>query len=108
MKRVFQGWNWFELAWLASFSAVAIVLSILWKDDFLAFSVFLTGVLCVVLAAKGSIWNYAFGIYNSVGYAWLSYHNGLYGEVLLNLLFFVPTGIIATRWRPKSSMKITS
>lgn len=94
MKKIFGAWSPFEIIWLAAFSGVAILLSVLWQDRFFDFSVFFTGVLCVVLAAKGSIWNYIFGIYNSIGYAWLSYHNGLYGEVLLNLLFFVPTGII--------------
>jgi nicotinamide mononucleotide transporter len=33
----------------------------------------ITGVLCVVLVAKGSIWNYAFGLVNVSLYAWISY-----------------------------------
>ncbi len=103
MKRVFQSWSWFELGWLATFSANAVILSILWGENLLGFAVFLTGVLCVVLAAKGNLWNYVFGLFNSIGYAWISYHNGLYGEVMLNLLFFVPTGVIGwLMWRRKT------
>jgi nicotinamide mononucleotide transporter len=107
MKKIFGEWSLFEIVWLAAFSGIAFLLSILWKDNLLGFSVFLTGVLCVVLAAKGNIYNYAFGIYNSIGYAWLSYHNGLYGEVFLNLLFFVPTGIAGwIMWKRKTHMGI--
>ena len=107
MKKFLKNWNWFEIIWLALFSSVAVGLSIFWRYDYIAFTVFLTGVLCVVLAAKGNIWNYIFGIYNSIGYAWLSYHNGLFGEVMLNVLFFVPTGIIGWfMWRKKTEHSI--
>lgn len=97
-----KGWNLFEIIWLFVFSTVAITLSIVWKDTYLGLSVFLSGVICVVLAAKGNIWNYVFGIYNSIGYAYISYNNHLFGEVMLNILFFVPTGIIGWfMWRKK-------
>ncbi len=78
-----KGWNLFEIVWLALFFIIMLALSYFWKSSILGITVYLTGVLCVVLAAKGNIWNYAFGIYNSIGYAWLSYQNGLYGEVML-------------------------
>jgi nicotinamide mononucleotide transporter len=40
------------------------------------------------------------GLYNSLAYSILAYRNGLYGEVYLNLFFFVPTGIIGyLLWR---------
>lgn len=96
------GWNAFEITWLLSFSALAIALSLLWKNSFLDFSVFLSGVLCVVLAAKGNIWTYAFGMYNTFGYAYLAYTNGLYGEMGLNLFFFVPMNVVGyVLWKPK-------
>lgn len=63
---------------------------------------FLSGVLCVVLAAKGNIWTYAFGMYNTFGYAYLAYTNGLYGETGLNLFFFVPMNVVGyVLWKPK-------
>ncbi|HEY9061557.1 MAG TPA: nicotinamide riboside transporter PnuC [Pseudobacteroides sp.] len=90
----FKGWNLFEIAWLTTFSAIMLILSFFWKTNLLGISVYLTGVVCVVLAAKGNVWNYVFGLYNSIGYAWISYENKLFGEVMLNLLFYVPTGVI--------------
>lgn len=84
----------FEITWLTLFSAVSVILSLAWKDTLLGFSVFLSGVICVVLAAKGNIWTYGFGIYNSLAYAYVSYLNGLYGETMLNSLYYFPMQIV--------------
>ena len=50
----------------------------------------LTGMLCVVLVAKGKISNYYFGIVQTGTYAYISYTYGLYGEAMLNGLFYFP------------------
>ncbi|PLT48017.1 Ribosyl nicotinamide transporter, PnuC-like [Paenibacillus pasadenensis] len=101
MKKAEAGhWRWFEVAWLILFTAVAIGFTVLSKDSWFGFTVFLTGVLCVVLTAKGKLASYGFGMYNTVGYAYLAYSNGLFGEVMLNLLFFVPMNIVGfILWR---------
>ena len=52
------------------------------------------GVLCVVLVAKGSIWNYLFGIVNVSLYALISYKADLYGDAALNALYYVPMQFI--------------
>lgn len=97
-----KNWNLYEIIWLLIFSMVAILLTIIWKDTLFGFSVFITGVLCVVLAAKGNIWTYYFGMYNTFGYAYLAYTNGLFGEMGLNLFFFVPMNIIGfIIWRKR-------
>jgi nicotinamide mononucleotide transporter len=97
-----KGWNTFEITWLAVFSTIIVILSVFWKSSFWGITAYISGVLCVVLAAKGNIYNYLFGIYNSIVYSWISYQNCLYGEVQLNLLFFVPTGIIGwLMWRKR-------
>jgi nicotinamide mononucleotide transporter len=94
MKNPFKDWTLFEKSWLAVFTLVAMGLSYTWGDTLFSFSVFLTGVICVVLVARGSIWNYSYGLYNAGGYAWLSYQNGLYGEVMLNAGYFLPAQIV--------------
>lgn len=94
MKKVARGWSLFEIAWLALFTSIAVGFTVISKDSLLGFTVFITGVLCVVLAAKGNLMSYVFGMYNTVGYAYLAYINGLFGEVMLNLLFFVPMNVI--------------
>lgn len=100
-------WNLYEKIWLSCFVSISLILTILWKDTFFGFSVFLTGVLCVVLAAKGNIWTYVFGMYNTFGYAYLAYTNKLFGELSLNLLFFVPMNILGyIMWKKKLEDKI--
>ncbi|MBY9077951.1 nicotinamide riboside transporter PnuC [Paenibacillus sp. HN-1] len=94
MRKLPGNWNLFELVWLGLFCGTAIVLTVIMKDTFFGFTVFMTGVLCVVLAAKGNLMTYVFGMYNTFGYAYLAYTNGLFGEVMLNLLFFVPMNAI--------------
>ena len=60
----------------------------------------IAGVLCVVLVAKGSIWNYLFGIINVSMYAYISYKASLYGDAALNALYYVPMQFIGWwQWR---------
>lgn len=94
MMKGWKDWNAYELAWLFIFSAIAIVLTVIMKDTLFGFTVFFTGVWCVILAAKGNLLTYVFGMYNTFGYAYLAYNNGLFGELMLNLLFFVPMNVV--------------
>lgn len=62
------------------------------------------GVLCVVLVAKGSIWNYLFGIVNVSLYALISYKADLYGDAALNALYYVPMQFIGWwQWRKRGA-----
>lgn len=102
-----KNWNWFEKIWLVTFCAIAAGLSYYWGDTWFGYSVFLTGVICVVLVAKGSIWNYAWGLYNVIGYSWLSYQNGFFGELTLNAGYFLPMQFIGFfMWRKKIKEKV--
>ncbi|MCL2526890.1 MAG: nicotinamide riboside transporter PnuC [Defluviitaleaceae bacterium] len=84
----------YEKIWFVAFIAVGIVLSILWGDTAIGFIAFVTGIVCVLLAAKGSKWNYVAGVVNCVTYAWVAYHSGLFGEVGLFLGFYLPLQFI--------------
>lgn len=86
--------NTLDSVWLALLTIVGGGLSIILSATWFDLSVFFSGILCVGLIAVGRREGYLIGLYNSLSYAILAYGNGLYGEVYLNLLFFVPTGII--------------
>ena len=68
----------------------------------------ITGVLCVVLCAKGHISNYLWGIVNAVTYGYVAWKSGYYGDWLLNWFFFVPTQFfILFYWRNNLRTKET-
>ena len=52
------------------------------------------GICSVVLAAKGKRSGFLFGIINALGYSFISYSSNYYGEVMLNMLFYVPSNIV--------------
>lgn len=60
----------------------------------------IAGVICVVLVAKGSIWNYLFGLVNVTLYAWISWKASLYGDAALNALYYLPMQFVGWwQWR---------
>jgi nicotinamide mononucleotide transporter len=90
LKRYFEDWSIWEKAWLFSFTAIIIGLSIFWQDSIIGITASLTGIWCVVLVAKGRIANYWFGFANVLAYAYVAYMQKYYGEVMLNLFYFFP------------------
>ncbi|SHJ52176.1 nicotinamide mononucleotide transporter [Desulfatibacillum alkenivorans DSM 16219] len=91
-----------DVVWVALLLIAAICFSIVMGDSLFASSVLISGILCVALTAIGRIEGYAAGMYASCTYAWMAYQNGLFGEVMLNLGFFIPTNIIGfIMWRKK-------
>lgn len=94
MKNIMKDWTLFEKVWLALFTAINIYLFFAWGDSLLGLISSLTGMLCVVLVAKGKISNYYFGIIQTGTYAYISYTYGLYGEAMLNGIFYFPLQFI--------------
>jgi nicotinamide mononucleotide transporter len=95
-------WRALDAAWVWLMPAIGAVLCALGDSPAFLFTFLFSGVLCVVLAARGKIWTYPIGMYNSVAYAWVAWGDRLYGEVMLNLLFFVPMNVAGfVLWRKK-------
>ena len=88
------GWKKWELAWLITACTVIIVLSIYWHDTLMGIVSATTGVACVVCTGKGKLSAYVFGTINSVLYAIIAYQSTLYGETMLNLIYYVPMQFI--------------
>ena len=90
MKKLEQiDWYWFT-----GLTVLALGYCVYMKISFFESSILVTGILCVALIAIGLKEGYIFGLYNSIAYAWVAYENGLFGEVSLNLLFYLPTGVL--------------
>ena len=90
IKNELSGWKRAEVLWLGLACAVIAGLSVYWGDTPMGIISSVTGVACVVCTGKGKLSAYVFGLVNSVLYAIISYRAALYGETMLNALYYVP------------------
>ncbi|WP_099355787.1 nicotinamide riboside transporter PnuC [Fredinandcohnia onubensis] len=105
--KVLKDWTLFEKLWLVTFTLVNVYLFFVWDDTILGFITSISGMLCVVLVAKGKISNYYFGIIQTGTYAYIAYGYGLYGEVMLNALFYFPLQFVGLYLWTKHKAKQT-
>ncbi len=94
------GWQKWEIIWMIFCLAATGLLSYLLNDTLPGIIAAQTALLYTLLAGKGKISCYLFGIVNTVLYGWLSWQNRLYGEVMLNWGWYLPmmfTGLFC--WR---------
>lgn len=85
-----SGWKSWEVGWLITACLVIMGLSIYWQDTVIGIISATTGVACVVCTGKGKLSAYAFGLINVILYAYISYQAKYYGEVMLNVLYYLP------------------
>jgi nicotinamide mononucleotide transporter len=105
----FRDWSSFERTWLLLFTALNIGLFFAWDDSLIGLIASLTGMLCVILTAKGKISNYYFGIINCIAYAYVAYSQRYYGEVLLNILYYLPMSFVGIYcWKQHVNKKKTN
>ena len=100
--RILSLYDWFLIIGVIASNIIYSVLS--GNVDIVGSVAGIAGVLCVVLVAKGSIWNYLFGIINVSMYAYISYKASLYGDAALNALYYVPMQFIGWwQWRKRGA-----
>lgn len=97
--------NFIETFFIVSIIVLNIVIAqITGRWSVLPIVASITGVVCVVLGAKGHILNYLFGLIMISCYVYLSWQSRFWGEVMLNLMFYVPMQFIGFYfWRKHSS-----
>jgi len=101
----FKDWNWFEKIWLLAFTAVNIWLFFAWHDTWIGLTASISGMICVVLVAKGKISNYYFGFINIAAYAYIAYQNKYYGDFMLNAYFYFPMQFVGLYFWIKNKNK---
>ena len=104
--KILKEWNWFEKSWLIIFTVINIIVFFYSKDSVLGLITSLTGMLSVILVAKGKISNYYFGIVNVVLYGFISYQSKYYGEAMLNLGYFLPMQLIGLVMWSKNQVNV--
>ncbi len=101
-NKVLSLYDWFLIVGVIASNVVYTVLT--GHLDVVGSAAGIAGVLCVVLVAKGSIWNYLFGIINVSLYAYISYKAAIYGDAVLNAFYYVPMQFIGFwQWRKRGA-----
>ncbi len=67
---------------------------ILWDDNLFGIITTITGILCVIQAARGSKWTFFWGAYNVLFYAIIAYMNAYAGDFVLNAFFNLPMQMV--------------
>lgn len=86
--RKLGGFDWFLILGTTAVSIASALLGEGW--DTLGFIVAVTGIVNLVLCAKGNIWNYAFGIVYNAIYVYIAWHSKLYADSAIYLLYYLP------------------
>ena len=93
-KNEIAGWKKLEVLWLILVCSIITALSIYWNDTLMGIISATTGVACVVCTGKGKLSAYLFGLINCILYAIISYEAHLYGETMLNAIYYIPMQFI--------------
>lgn len=94
LRKEFIGWKKWEILWIAIATAVVLGVSIYWKDTAIGIFAALTGIWCVILTGKGKLSSFWFGTINTVLYAIVAWKARYWGEVMLNLIYYVPMNFV--------------
>lgn len=91
MKSLIKSLTKFELGLIVSIIVLNIVVGLFsGGNDIIGLTACITGVICVVLTAKGHIGCYYFGIVNILAYVVIAFASQFYGEFMLNGLYYLP------------------
>ncbi len=107
VKNEISGWKSIEIILLCAAFLLITLNSVFLKDNIIAIISAICGILYTIIAGKGKISCYLFGICGSACYGYLSFINALYGNLLLYICYYIPAqGIGFFSW--KKHMKKTS
>ena len=104
IKQSFKGMNKLDIIWLIIANATILGLSLYWGDGPIAIISAMAGITCTVLVSNKLVANYYFGIINVALYAFLSYQSKIYGDAMLNALYYFPMQFIGIyMWKKNKS-----
>lgn len=89
-----KNWSKFDYLWMIIANAVIIGVSLYFHDSAIGIISSVTGTICVILTGMGRMSNFIFGTINIIAYAIVAYKATYYGDVMLNLFYYLPTNII--------------
>lgn len=97
------GYSNFERIFLAGMLALQIVIFFTTPTDLISIIAGLSGVISVVLCAKGKVSFYFIGFVQTISYLILSWQNRFYGEVIENIFYLVTMVIGIFLWQKNAA-----
>lgn len=100
VKKELNGWKKIEIIGLFAVLTLILINAIIVKDNPIAVISAFCGILYTIIAGKGKISCYFFGLSGSWCYVWLSFLNSLWGNMLLYLCYYIPMQILGIfKWK---------
>ncbi len=90
IRKELCGWGKYERIIFPAEIIIIILLSLYMKDSKIALVSAICGISYTILAGKGKISCYFFGLCGTLCYAFLSFKNNLFGNLCLYLLYYFP------------------
>lgn len=95
-----SNWKKHEIAFLLLILFFILINSIFLKDNLLSVISAVCGILYTIIAGKGKISCFFFGLLGSVCYSILSFKNAVWGSLLLSACYYIPMEIISIfKWK---------
>ena len=112
MKKIIKQFNLIEWIMVISVILFTTYFTLIDKENTLLYLAVdavaaISGILCVVLCAKGKKSQYIWGLANVIGYVIIALVNKYYGEVMLNALYYLPSQFIGYYLWNKHTNKTT-
>lgn len=102
IKFSFNWFDWFLVIGTTLVSALSMIVAKNW--DTIGFIVAVTGILNLVLCAKGNIINYIFGIIYNAIYVYIAFKSQLFADSALYLVYYLPMQFVGWfQWKKNQS-----
>lgn len=113
MKKILKKFNLLEWFMILSVIGFTLYFSLINETNTLFYIIVdaiaaISGIICVVLCAKGKKAQYIWGLFNIIGYVIIAFINKYYGEVMLNALYYLPSQFIGYYFWNKHENKNTN
>lgn len=105
LKNEFKNWTKIDYIWLIIANITILALGLYWGDGPIALISATTGITCVIFVGKQMMLNYYVGAINVALYAYLAFQSRLYGDFMLNALYYFPMQFIGLYMWSKAARK---
>lgn len=104
-KRIVRDWTLFDISWSAVFILLILIIGIQSHNKVIEILSGIAGMLNVFLCAKGKVYNFYFGMFFNVTYAFISFSQHYYASFGLYLVYFLPMQFVGLYLWSKSKAK---